>query len=133
MPLCSRHCFLVYLNSFSMEKPCLGYATQIPEVVRSLPSGKTLYSVSILTLCDFNIDVNEAAIRPLMVDNGLVSPVNSPISLKSLNGKCTDLIITKSKNNFSHNITFETGFSDFYHVMYTILKTTYDRLLLSSY
>ena len=74
------------------------------------------------------MDVNEAAMRSIMEDNGLVNLVNTPTSFKTANGRCIDLIMTNRKNNCICSSTFETGFSDFHHMVYTILKTTYDRL-----
>ena len=83
---------------------------------------------NILTLGDFNMDVKEAGIRSIMEDNGMVNLINNPTSFKSANGRCIDLIMTNSKNSCFCSKTFETGFSDFHHMVYTILKTTYDRL-----
>ena len=83
---------------------------------------------NIITLGDFNMDINEATIRSVMENNGLVSLINSPTSFKSTNGRCIDLIMTTSKNSCICSSTFETGISDFHHMVYTILKTTYDRL-----
>jgi len=47
---------------------------------------------NIITLGDSNMDINEAAIRSIMEENGLVSPINSLTSLKSANGRCRDTI-----------------------------------------
>ena len=85
---------------------------------------------NIITLVQFSMDVNEAAIRSIMEDNGLVNLINSPTSFKSANDRCIDLIMANSKNSCICSRTFETGFSDFHHMVYTILKNTYDRLPL---
>ena len=94
---------------------------------RAIDFFSTTYD-NIITLGDFNMDVNEAAIRSIMEDNGFVTLINSPTSIKSVNGRCIDLIMTNSNNSCICSITFETGFSDFHHLVYTILKTTYNRL-----
>ena len=83
---------------------------------------------NILLIGDFNMDVNETGIHSIVEDNGLVNLIHSPTCFKSANGRCIDLIMTNSKNNCFCSSTFETGFSDFHHMVYTILKTTYDRL-----
>ena len=63
-----------------------------------------------------------------MEDNDLVNPINSPFSYKSASGRCIDVIMTSSKNSCICSRTFETGFNDFHHMVYTILKANYDRL-----
>ena len=65
---------------------------------------------------------------PPSVYGPVVNLINTPTSFKSANGRCIDLIMTNWKNSCISSSTFETGFSDFHHVVYTILKTTYDRL-----
>ena len=94
---------------------------------RAIDVFSTTYD-NIITLGDFYMDVNEAALRSIMENNGLVNLINSPASLKSAHGRCIDLIMTNSKSSCICSNTFETGFSDFHHMVYTILKTTYDRL-----
>ena len=83
---------------------------------------------NILLIGDFNMDENEACIRSIMEDNGLANLIHSPTCFKSANGRCIDLIMTTSKNNCFCSNTLETGFSDFHHMVHTILKTTHDRL-----
>ena len=94
---------------------------------RTIDFFSTTYD-NILTLGDFNMDMKEAGIRSIIEDNGMVNLINNPTSFKSTNGRCIDLIMTNSKNSCFCSNTFETGFSDFNHIVYTILKTTYDRL-----
>ena len=83
---------------------------------------------NILLIGDFNMDINEAGIRSIVEDNGLVNLIHSPTCFKFANGRCIDLIMTNSKNNCFCSSTFKTGFSDFHHMVYTIVRTTYDRL-----
>ena len=54
--------------------------------------------------------------------------MNSPTSFKSAHGRFIYLIMTNSKSSCICSNIFETGFSDFHHMVYTILTTTYDRL-----
>ena len=94
---------------------------------RAIDSFSMTYD-NMLTLGDFNMDVKEAGIRSIMEDNGMVNLINNPTSFKSANGRCIDLIMTNSKNSCFRSKTFGTGFSDFHHMVYTILKTTCDRI-----
>ena len=96
-------------------------------IQRAIDFFSTTYD-NIITLGDFTMDVNEAALRFMMDDNGLVNLMNSPASFKSAYGRCIDLIMTNSKSSCIFSNTFEKGFSDFHHMIYTILKNIYDRL-----
>ena len=51
--------------------------------------------------------------------------IKTPTCFKSVHGRCIDLLLTNSKYSFKKSQSFETGFSDFHHMIYTILKTTY--------
>ena len=42
---------------------------------------------------------------------------------KSQHGRCIDLILTNKKHSFMKSESFETGFSDHHHLIYTILKS----------
>ena len=42
-------------------------------------------------------------------------------------GSCIDLLITKSKFSFMKANSFETGLSDLHHMIYTILKTKFEK------
>ena len=49
-------------------------------------------------------------------------------SVTLANGGCIDLIMTMTNDSCLCSNTFETGFSDFHHVVYITLKSTYARL-----
>ena len=42
-------------------------------------------------------------------------------------GSCIDLLITNSKFSFMKTNSFETGLSDHHHMIYTILKTKFEK------
>ena len=46
---------------------------------------------------------------------------------KSDGGSCIDLLITNSKFSFMKANSFETGLSDHHHMIYTILKTKFEK------
>ena len=78
---------------------------------------------------DLNMEVSELAMQLLFQQYSLFSMIRSSTCFKSPQGKCIDLMLTNSKHSFFGSQTFETGFSDFHHMIYTILKTTYTKLL----
>ena len=54
--------------------------------------------------------------------------IESPTCFKSIEGSCIDLILTNKKSYFQKSNTFETGISDHHLLIYTILKSTYEKL-----
>ena len=83
---------------------------------------------SIMVLDDFNLEVNNPTIRSMMNDHNLSSLIQTPTCFKSASGRCIDLILTNCKHGCFNSKTFETGFSDFHHMVYANLKTTFTRL-----
>ena len=47
---------------------------------------------------------------------------------KTIKGRPIDLMLTNKKHSFMKSQSFETGFSDHHHLVYTILKSTYVKL-----
>ena len=82
---------------------------------------KTIPNLSIFG--DFNLDTSNATLSSLIENNGLCSMIKTPTCFKSQEGRCIDLMLTSMKHHFFASQTFETGFSDFHHMIYTILKT----------
>ena len=54
-----------------------------------------------------------------MNDHKLSSLIHTPTCFKSASGRCIDLLITNCKHGCFNSKTFETGFSDFHHMVYT--------------
>ena len=89
------------------------------------------YSASrenLLILGDFNMEVNDTALVPLVEAYKLYSLVKGPTCFKSKRGRCIDLMLTNRKYSFMGSQSFETGFSDHHHLIYTILKSTFVKL-----
>ena len=89
------------------------------------------YSRSIdnmLIFGDFNMETTHPVMTDFLENHNLYSMIKTPTCFKSVRGRCIDLMLTNSKNSFFGSQTFETGFSDFHHLIYTILKTTYIKL-----
>ena len=79
---------------------------------------------NMLIFGDLNMEVSEPALELLFQQYSLFSMIRSPTCFKSPLGKCIDLMLTNSKHSFFGSQTFETGFSDFHHMIYTILRAT---------
>ena len=73
---------------------------------------------------DFNMEKEDPLLHSLMEDHDFCSLIKTPTCFKSERGRCTDLILTNKQHSCFSSKTFETGFSDFHHLVYTILKTT---------
>eukprot|EP00794_Sanderia_malayensis_P018339 gene18339-20183_t len=65
---------------------------------------------------------------PLSEDHNLHNLIKSATCFKSSKGRCIDLILTNRKHSFMHSKSFETGFSDHHHMIYTILKSTFEKV-----
>ena len=82
-------------------------------------------SGKLLILGDLNMEVHESSLKTFIEERELYSMIKTPTCFKSVRGRCIDLLLTNSKYSFQKSQSFETGFSDFHHMIYTILKTTY--------
>ncbi len=76
----------------------------------------------------FNLDTSNLTLPPLIENNGLCSMIKTPTCFKSQEGRCIDLMLINMKHHFFASQKFETGFSDYHHTIYTILKTQYVKL-----
>ena len=47
---------------------------------------------------------------------------------KSSNGSAIDLILTNNNHLYQKSQSFETGISDHHHLIYTMLKSKYERM-----
>ena len=83
---------------------------------------------NLLVFGDINMEVTETSLQSFIDQQELHSLVKSPTCFKGRAGKCIDLMITNRKHNFLKSQSFETGFSDFHHMIYTILKTIYTKI-----
>ena len=83
---------------------------------------------NVIVLGDFNLEPGDKALSSIIQDHDLYNMIKKPTCFKSSNGRCIDLIFTNRKHSFMHSKSFETGFSDHHHMIYTILKTTFTKL-----
>ena len=83
---------------------------------------------NVLIFGDFNMETTHPVMTDFLENHNLYSMIKSPTCFTSVKGRCIDLMLTNNKHSFLGSQTFETGFSDFHHLIYTILKTTYVEL-----
>ena len=78
---------------------------------------------NILILGDFNDTAESREISKFLDMQSLSTLCSSPTCFKSKLGRCIDLVLTNKKGCFKLSSTFETGVSDFHHLIFTVLKT----------
>eukprot|EP00794_Sanderia_malayensis_P000652 gene652-1320_t len=83
---------------------------------------------NVVVLGDFNAEFGDKNMSPLSEDHNLHNLIKSATCFKSSKGRCIDLILTNRKHSFMHSKSFETGFSDHHHMIYTILKSTFEKV-----
>ena len=99
--------------------------------VRKIERIVDFYSNSIgnvLAFGDFNMEESHPCIQSLIQQYSLYNLIRSPTCFKRVPGKCIDLMLTNTKHSIFGSQTMETGFSDFHHMIYTILKTKFNKV-----
>ena len=71
---------------------------------------------------------NNQHLCSLLEKHDLINIVKGPTCFRSSKGRCIDLILTNKRHSLMKAQSFETGFSDHHHLIYTILKTTYSKV-----
>ena len=83
---------------------------------------------TVVVIGDFKAEPNDKKLSPLIENYNLYNLIKNPTCFKSSKGRCIDLVLTNRKHSFMHSKTFETGFSDHHHMIFTILKSTFDKV-----
>ena len=74
------------------------------------------------------MDTTNHTLSSFIDSNDLYSMIGTPTCFKSKQGRCIDLMLTNEKYSFKDTQTFETSFSDFHHLIYTIFKSKFTKL-----
>ena len=82
----------------------------------------------LLIYSDISMEVTHLDLQSLIDQQEFRSLIRSPTCFKGKEGRCIDLMLTNRKHGFMLSQSFETGFSDFHHMIYTVLKTTYNKI-----
>ena len=83
---------------------------------------------NILILGDFNETIDSPVLSSFMAAHSLTSLIKSPTCFKSNDGKCIDLILTNRSKYLQKSNTFETGISDYHHLVYTLFRSKFVKL-----
>ncbi len=83
---------------------------------------------NVIVIGDFNMEPNDSNMVTLTRDHNLYNLIKGKTCFKSQHGRCIDLILTNKKHSFMKSQSFETGFSDHHHLIYTILKSTFTKV-----
>ena len=75
---------------------------------------------------DFNMKSSDSLLDAFMQSHNLFNLIKSTTCFKGC-GSCTDLILTNRKFCFKMSSAFETGLSDYHHLIYSMLKTTFKK------
>ena len=75
---------------------------------------------------DFNLEPSNTTLKHFLDSNGLYNLIKGDICFKG-KGPLIDLILTNRKFSFKNTQSFETGLSDHHNMVYTMLKTTFQK------
>ena len=75
---------------------------------------------------DFNLEPSNATVKHFLGSNGLYTLIKGHTCFKG-KGSLIDLILINRKFSFKNTQSFETGLSDHHHMVYTMLKTTFQK------
>ena len=73
------------------------------------------------------MEPNDKNLSPLLEEHNLYNLIKGPTCFKAHQGRCIDLLLTNKKHSVMMIQSFETGLSDHHHLIYTILKSTYNK------
>jgi len=82
---------------------------------------------NIIIMGDFNLEPDNPELAYFMESNSLYNHMKSKTCWKSSAGTCIDLILSNRKYSLMHTSTVETGLSDYHSLIYTMLKSKFDK------
>ena len=91
------------------------------------PRKTNIFSEIVIILGDFKIEVENKVMKPFFQENTFYNIMKQNTCFKGDGDSCIDLLITNSKFSFMTANSFETGLSDHHHMIYTILKTKFEK------
>ena len=77
---------------------------------------------------DFNLTPDSPVLDEFIEVNSFYNHMKEKTCWKSTQGSCIDLIMSNRKSSLMNILVLETGLSDHHLLIYTMLKTTYDKL-----
>ena len=83
----------------------------------------------LLFLGDVNAGMEDSTIKIFCGNFNLTSMINKPTCYKNPDKTaCIDLILTNCPGSFQNSCVTETGLSDFYKMIVTVMKTSYRKI-----
>ncbi len=107
------------------------YKVLAEELVMAMDKISIFYDRYIV-LGDFNESLDKKPVNMLMdiMDTvGASNIIHGPTCFKSPRGTLIDLVITPHKHSIKYHGHFDTGLSDFHHLIYVVLKSYTPKLL----
>ena len=83
---------------------------------------------NIIVLGDFNLEPSVPKMDSFIKVNEFTCLYKKPTCFKSKKGSCIDLLLTNKSRSFKHTHAFETGLSDFHLLVYTMFRTTFEKI-----
>ena len=77
---------------------------------------------------DFNCEPTNPTLNNFLEENSLYCHIKTKTCFKKVEGSCIDLILSNQKYGLQKTGTWDTGLSDYHHLIYTQLKSKYTRL-----
>ena len=78
---------------------------------------------------DFNIEVTQTSMKVFCDSYEFKNLIKDATCYKNPeNPSCIDLILTNNPNSFQNSGVIETGLLDFYKIMVTVMKTTFEKV-----
>ena len=118
----------IWLLCCSYNPNQLQIASHIQEISNGIDAYCNKYE-SILIMGDFNVDAKEVSLNLFYNQYKLKSLNKDPTCYKNIdNPCCIDLLLTNSAKSFERTCTIETGLSDFYKLVVTVLNEKHERM-----
>ena len=118
----------IWLLCCSYNPNKLQIASYIQEISNGIDTYVHKYK-NILIMGDFTVDVKDVSLQLFCNQYKLKSLNKDPICHKnSDNPSCTDLLLTNSAKSFKSSCTIETGLSDFYKLVATVLNEKHGQM-----
>ena len=113
---------------FSIYRPPKQCFKSFLQVLSSTIDFYTRIYKNILVMGDFNSEPQDPVLKSFCVKHDFYNHIKSPTCWKSNSGKCSDLILSNQKSSLMNTGTVETGISDHHSLIYTMLKSTFEKL-----
>ena len=81
----------------------------------------------VIVLGDFNIEAENKVMKDFLQEDTFYNMMKQDTRFKGDEGSCIGLLITNSKFSFMKINSFDTGSSDHHHMIYTILKSKFEK------